>query len=38
LKGKNSQSPKMKHLDETPAHVASANDMTGLIPAKRKKR
>ena len=31
-KGKNTKDPRLSHLD-TNVHVASANDMTGRIPA-----
>ena len=32
-KGKNSQDPRLKHLDANTAEAASAADFTGLIPA-----
>jgi len=32
-KGKNSQDPRLKHLDAKTADAASAGDFTGLIPA-----
>ena len=33
MKGKNSQDPRMRHLDVKTAGAASATDFTGLIPA-----